>query len=426
MGITSRLRLRDKRVTGAAWMTVAAGISAFVALLSVPFITRIYEPATFGAFAFVLAFLGTLSAVSTGRYEMLCVVAPHTPEGEAEAGQAARLSARIALVAALLLATAMALWVLVFHRDLGGAAGLALFLLPLMLFTSGLGTIQTLMDNRRAYYRLMASLTVMKAVLVPLGQIGFGLINPSLISLLLPSVLLSVVTVGRFVYLIRRTPAPDRSYREFAKEHRRYPVFQVPAAIANGLSTNIFVFALTAAYSTATVGIFSLATRLSGIPSALFGGPMNTVYFREAARIAEDRQRARQLYLKTLGAVIGLALLAYAALIAAMPVLLKVLGPEWQQTPAMVIATIPLSLAGMLSAPPNSALIVYGRQGVLLVWRLVLIAAPPAAIIAGAQLGWPDTTSVLVAGLLLVTGVALYALWGLRLIKGSRVADVDS
>lgn len=410
-------RLKDDRVQGALWLALAAGLAGLLALVAVPFVTSLYLPATYGAYALVLAFGMVLSTLATGRYEMLCVVAPHDPNGERTSGTAARLAVGIDLASSGVVMM-LVLGFVAIRADSLTPDQQGLWLAgPVMMCLSGLAVVQSLVDTRRGNFRLLAFLTLIRAAGVPVGQVLMGQWWPNAWGLLLPTMVMGLVPVARLTFLIATSPRiPAVKYRDFAREHRKYPVYQVPAALANSLSTSTLLFSLTAAYSVASAGIFSVGTRISGFPATLIGGPVNSVYFREAARISNDRRRARRLYVRVTLLMAGAGVGCYLVLLLALPFLVGFLGPEWSQARVMIIATIPLGLAAIVSSTPNSTLITYGHQGLLLAWRVALISLPPLVVLGCAFFGIQDSVAVLAAGVVLLAGATLYAWRGVGVI----------
>lgn len=411
-------RWRDARVMGIGYLTFAAAISAGISIASVPLVTGLYSPISYGAFALVLAASATLSVVVTGRYEILCVVAAHDSAGEVEARTGLRLSVIIAVVICAGAWLVCGIVVLLWGPGMASEDEAAWFLTPPLVLLAALMSIQSVADTRHERYGLLAWLMIMRSLILAGGQIILGFFSPttlSLVTALALSYAPSAVRLGAVVWRDRGLAVLP--YRRVAHVHRRYPQYQVPAALANALSTNVMVFALGAAYGIASVALYSVATRLTSFPSSIVGGPVNTVYLREAARGSSEPVRSRRLYRQvnlTLG-LVGLAV--FAALLLVLPLVMLLLGPEWQQARGMIVATIPMGMALLITAPANSALVAFGRQAALLIWRVVLIAVPTGVILLGPAVGLGDTAAVASAGLSMLAGTGAFVLWSARVVS---------
>lgn len=278
-----------------------------------PVLTGIFTPDDFGALALVSAIAATLGTVVSGRYEMVCVVAPHDETGNAIARQGAIVAAGLSTVAAVLLMVA-SLVVLLGAGGFGKPPVVVLGI-PLLVALSGTADSQALYDTRLGNYGVLSAWHSQSPGCSHRAS-DLGTDGPLPRCAHCTTILFSGVPLVRLIWLIRRNSSPKHlSYRAFLNEYRKYPIYQVPAAIANTLSTNITIFALGAAYGVNSVGIYSIATRVTGAPSTIITGPVNTVYFREAARLSANRKKSIQIYG---GVVVGLlitGLLGFATLV---------------------------------------------------------------------------------------------------------------
>lgn len=418
-----RHALFDSRVQGAAWLSVASLISAAVAIIAVPMLTSLYSPDDFGALALMSAIAATIGTIVSGRYEMVCIVAPHDEDGNATARQAASVASWLSAAAGALF-TAISLVLLLGFSGLGKPA-IVLLGIPLLIALTGVAAAQSLFDTRLGNYGLLALLTVARSVGVVVGQIIWGHLNPSLAALIVPFLAFSALPLFRLAWLLRRYPKHNRmSTREFLRRYRTYPIYQVPAALANSLSSNITVFALGGAYGVASVGIYSIATRITTAPAAIVAGPVNTVYFREAARLSTDKRKSLRMYG---GVVLGLLIVGVVGFLAlallAKPIV-GLLGSDWVSATGMIYATLTMGLALFITAPANSALIAYGQQAQLLVWRVGLVIAPPILILLGPRLGWSDAVAVAAASLALLVGTGGYLWYGLTIVRRGNIQAI--
>ncbi len=416
--------LFDDRVQGAAWLSIASLISAVVAIVAVPMLTEIFTPDDFGALALMSAIAATAGTIASGRYEMVCIVAPHDEAGNATARQAASVASWLSVGAGALFA-GVSLFLYLGYGGLGRPS-VVVFGIPVLIALTGIGAAQVLLDTRLGNYGLLAVLTVLRSVGMVIVQVGWGQFYPSLSALIVPFIAFSAIPLVRLLWLLRLHPARNQMpTREFLRRYRTYPIFQVPAALANSLSSNIIVFALGGAYGVTSVGIYSIATRITSAPSAIVAGPVNTVYFREAARLSRDRRKSLQMYG---GVVVGLLVVGVAGFVLlaflTQP-LVGLLGSDWTGAAGMILATIPMGLALFITAPANSALIAYGQQAQLLAWRVGLVVTPPLLILFGPRLGWSDSAAVAAASVALLAGTIGYLLFGLRVVRRGEFQECD-
>lgn len=404
-------------------LTAMSIFSALVTILALPIITDLYEPSLYAQFALTLAAATVIATAASGRYETVCIVLPHTKDGDLEAWKTARLAALVALIVTMLLSL-LAFSLVAADLLIDPPDRLPFLATPLLVFLGALGTIQQSLDTRRANYRLLSGLGACQVTILVLGQVGLGYLNASIGALLLPLGLSFLPRVGRLIWLFISLPqdCPD-TYWALLLRHRRYPQLQVPAALANSLSNNIFLFALASAYGGGTVGVFAVALRVILFPSIVVTGPVNTVYFREASRVSQDTRLSLRMYRTITGVLLLLGVGVFALLAIASGPFASILGAEWSNAQDMILATIPMGLAALIGALPNSVLVSFGRQGQLLAWRLIIVALPPLVVLGGPPLGWSDVLAIGLASAVLLLCTLGYVAWGVKVIQKQPAAE---
>ena len=412
--------LRDPRVNGVGGLASAGMASSLIAVVLLPIVTRIYTPDQYAGYALALAASALLATVLSGRYEMACVVAPNDDSGDREAWKMARLALCLAIGCAIVLQIGIALAVATIASHLTEPTEVALLLLPLTTLAVAASSIQTLLDTRIGAYHTISLLLVARTAILCGLQILLGLSQPTTAGLLIPLVICQAPSLLRLLYLlVKKAPGPHAStFRQLAIRHKRYPQFQIWAAIANSLGFNLFVLALSISYDQLAVGLFAVASRIVLFPTAVITGPIRTVYFREASRRANAQTAGLSLYNRILLAlcIAGCAIYLLIALVT--PCLTAALGSDWSAAEIFIYASIPIGIASFIGAPANSALIVHGRQGGLLVWRLVLVASGPALILAAPAAGVSGAVAVGAASTGLLAATAAYAWWARRVFVG--------
>ena len=418
VGSLSRLT-KDRRITGTGSLASASLSSALIVIVTLPIVTRLYTPDQYAGYALGLAISSLLGTVISGRYEMVCVVAARNETGDREAWKVARLALLTATTGTCAIQIGVVLAVIIGVGNASSYLPLTLLLVPLLALLSAISTIQTLLDTRLGNYHLISGITAIRALMLAGLQITLGLLDASAATLLISLLLSFTPSVIRLTYLlVRRSPGREpRTLLQLASIHRRYPKFQIWAALANGLSFNLFILALAVAYGELTVGIFAVASRLILFPKSLVTGPVNTVYFQEAAKLAHKPEAGLRLYQRvtlTLS-VCGIAIFAIIALIT--PFLVRALGQDWLSAEPLIYASIPMALALFIGAPANSSLIVHDRQAALLAWRIFLVGLGPALIMLGPTMDYPDSIAVGLASVGLLLGTVVYAIWATRVFR---------
>jgi O-antigen/teichoic acid export membrane protein len=392
---------------------------ALVNVVSLPIITSIYGPGTYAQFALVLAVSSLLATAVSGRYEVGVIVLPHSAEGDGEAWKLARLATILTLLVTVLLQL-ISFIAVALGLGSGNYGNVAILLTPLATGLTAVSAIQTMMDSRRSRFQVISLLQIARVVILLGLQIGLGFYSPSAASLVIPLLLAGVPSAVRLTWLMSRFKSGSEfTYVQLAARHNRYPKFQVPAALANSMSVNAFTLGLAVAYGDISVGLFAVASRIVFFPSSLINLPINTVYLREASRVAGERSKARSYYQKTMLFLLVSGTLCFAVLALAIGPLTSLLGPDWTQAKDMTVAIIPLGLASFAGTLPNSALISYGRQKDLLFWRLVLALSAPVILLLGPALDLTYLESSALASWCVLFLSIVYSYWGVRIIRSA-------
>lgn len=416
-----RRLIQVRSLAGAGGLASAGLMSGLVVLLTLPVITRLYPPDQYAGYALALAISSLLATVVSGRYEMACVVAPQDAKGDREAWKVARLALLVSLVCCSLLQMSLASLVFVPRlRDLTGVDPVWLFL-PILVLLSAVQAIQTLLDTRLGRFALISMITVVRSVVLASLQIISGLLGPSEIGLILALAASMLPSCIRLCYLLaRKQPGTcPRSYSELARTYRRFPQYQIWAALANNLSLSVFIFFLAYTYGGVVVAIFAVASRIVLFPTTIITGPVNTVYLRQAAQLVDNPAAGFRSYRNLSFTLSGVGTAVYAVLAAIVPWIAGVLGPEWSGVSGYIYATVPMGLALFVSSLANSTLIVHARQPQLLAWRLVLVIAGPAILLIGVRIGAGAVLAVAVASIALLLGSAAFALWSTSVFRSS-------
>lgn len=362
-----RFVLADGLLTHSAKLGAGAAASLVIALVATPVLTRLYSPDAFGLLGVFSALLAVLSLVSTGRYEQAIAL----PEHDADALAVARVARRIVLVTSL----AAGLFLPFRHRiaDLLDRPDLALWLwtVPAGMWLSGEIQVASAWAVRRSQYGRVAGARVAQAVAAVTLQLSLVFAGPV--------ALLSGVLGGLAVQFgtLRRTgrgasAAGQQTIAGAAREHRRFPIYILPAALIDTLTLQLPAMLGAAWFGTAFVGFYTIAMRVLSLPATVMGGAFGQVFYQEFSRRASQPADARRLLFHTwlklaaLGAV-PLLLLAHFG----EPLFQLVFGPEWRTAGSIAVVVSPMVFAMLVSSPTSGALLVLGRQQ----WSPVFSAA---------------------------------------------------
>lgn len=243
-----------------------------IALLIYPMLTRIYTAEEHGMFALFMSIISITAIVSTGKYEMAVIL----PKEERKSLGLVKLSLSIALIFSVFLLLIIIPFHFTFAKWLGNSE-IKYWLLFVPLSSLLIAFFQTISVylNRRKRYRSMA-----------IGNLSQSLANSAVkvsTSQYIPSGggLISGAIVGQFTgavyYLFHLEKKEKRmlyeisrkELRQLASEYRLFPKFNLIHYVVNNFSSALPIFFFSSAFSSAQVGLYSLAFMMVNRPMNL-------------------------------------------------------------------------------------------------------------------------------------------------------------
>lgn len=432
IGLVRRIRSRvadspfSRGVTQLALATLAGQA---IILMAIPLLTRLYDPASFGVAGVFSSITAIFYPLSSLRYE-LAIPLPKPDE------DAANL-----LVLSLLLLFPTALLVAVFTRVIGPAlANLThspeiesyLWVVPVGLF--GVGALQAVISwaVRIRDYTAVARARIAQGVGLVLVQVGGGLAFsptvPWLVGGQLAGQSVGLVSVSRDAWArsrhLRHSVTRNRLW-EMARRYKRFPQVSVVSGLVGGLALFLPSVLLAATYGLAPAGNYSVATRVVGLPMALIGLSVASVYLGEASRAVRSspdglerihNRTVRGLFL--FGALPTMAIGVVAPFVAPW-----VLGPGWSEAGLFMLLLAPSYAAALVASPVSSTLVIAEQLGREAAWDALRVVLVVASIVVPYNLGWGIHLAIATLSAVMVLTYAALLLLTYRASKHAEIPD---
>lgn len=389
-----------------------------ILLLSLPVVTRLYDPEGFRLLAVFTALVGTFSVIACLRTEIAVPLAENDDDAANLLAIALTSLVGVTLVLLALASTAPALiagWV--------GTPEIAPYLWLVALSVGLTASYMALQfwATRMRRFGIIARTRVGQAAagagtMIGMGWLGFapvGLLLGNMLSLGAGSLSLAVQAWRNDREQLRLVSWKRMS--ETFRQYKRYPIFSTPEALANIAGVQIPILII-AALSGSEAGQLFLAMQVMAAPLALVGASVGQVY---ASRATEELRNGtlygftakmmRRLFL------IGVGPMALAA-IAAPFVFPIVFGAEWARAGVVVAWIAPWMLLQLMVSPVSMGLHVAGHQrtAMLLQFSGVFIRVVPLLFATRYAPAW----SVEVFAL---TGIAFYTVYYLAVVGAVRL-----
>jgi len=266
-----------------------------------PILTRIYTPEDFGLLALYMAIATIIAVIATGRYELAIML----PKKDEDAVHILLLSLMITVVISLI----SFLIAFFFNPQITKILGNQeisrwIYLVPGSILLIGFYNSLTYWTNRKKSYKKMAQNKVIQSGSMATMQVSLGLLKNSSSGLIVGWFFGQLIAVALLVRLVWREDKNKINKISilkiwgFAKRYKKFPLINSWSGLLNTASLQIPVILLTAFFSVAVTGFFSLAQRILQIPMTLLGSAIGQVYFEKASRLKNETSEVRRITLE--------------------------------------------------------------------------------------------------------------------------------
>ncbi|MGC9330436.1 MAG: lipopolysaccharide biosynthesis protein [Bacteroidales bacterium] len=369
-------------------------IAQLIPLLLTPVLTRIYTPADFGVFELFLSVSLILGAVANGRYELALVL----PDKKEDAWNLLGLGFIVSFVFSLVL------FILVgfFADPIAGWLNNTdikfwLFFVPLAVLMQGWFGLLRYYKTRKKCFKNISAANISRAS----SRTGFQLLIGILVNS--PAGLIIGQIIGFFVGVVMFLRKMDvkafynnltkQNIKQQAKRYKRFPMFTMPSTLANSASVNLTGILISAMYSIASVGFYSLANRVLGMPGTLIGQSLSNVYHKEAVDHRKKYGHAKVAFKSTLKKLLLIAFPLFLLIfLFAEDIFTVVFGEEWRVAGSYARILTPLFFIRLIVAPVSVTLSVFERQHISLLWQLGLLFLSLSVFAIAWIVSWPVET----------------------------------
>ncbi|MER8732567.1 lipopolysaccharide biosynthesis protein [Mesorhizobium sp. M1227] len=401
------------RAAGGVSAMAIAGQLTLVA--AIPVLARLYSPADFGIFTIYLSIVNILGAIAALRFE----ASLYGVKDNARAYVTVKLILLAVSVTSVLAFAAGLLWASIAPARVGHLA----WLVPLGMAGAGLVEAMNCWSLRAGLLRDFALGRLILPATMALLQLIFGLAHFGGESMVHAHILSQFIFIGllgsrilswKDLHGVAR--APWRTVFAVARREYKFPLFDIPSALASFAIINLPAILVGSLFGAAFAGYLGVAARLVTAPVTLIATPLSNVFVSEANKNSDRRH--------LLGTARGLLMLS--ACLTALPILalglaapyivVPLLGPPWVPAADIMTALAFMGAAQALATPLQDVPALLRRQELRLLVDSARTALVFGPLLAGAEAGWePLKVIYLMAagggvGFALKTAASLYIL----------------
>jgi O-antigen/teichoic acid export membrane protein len=397
--------------------TVATGTAAAQAISMIfsPIFTRLYGPDAYGLQGVFMSIAGILGSIAGMTYPVAIVL----PKSDPDAKGLAWLSIYIGISMAVLVMMVLYFFgpgVLAFLQSEEIAP--FMYLIPVSMFVSVVSAVLSQWLIRKKAFALTAKVTVWQMFIINTIKTGFGFSHPSAVVLIVSNTLGGLLGAGMMLLGLRRANKShqpvlnddaeiDSNIWALAKRHRDFPLLRTPQVLLNSLSHSLPIMMLATYFGPASVGFYSIASAVLGMPASLIGGSVMQVFYPRINEAIHRGEDAKSLIIKaTVGLVLS-GMLPFAIVIVAGPTLFGlVFGQKWQVAGVYAQWLSIWLFLQYINKPAVAAIPALRLQGGLLIYELFSTGTKVLALYLGFIYFKSDIAAI---ALFSVFGVIAYA-----------------
>lgn len=324
-------------------LVIGSIITQILAICISPVMTRIYSENQIGEYTIVLTAVSMFGSIICGRYDMSIVSEPDNRK----VFSLIKLSFFVTLFLSFIIGLGYTIYCFSINEMSIGCVTTFFSVFLLLLFT-GLGYILISYNNRNKEYKLMTSVQVIRevgrdVVLIVLGYLGagtYGLLIAQGVSVLL-GLHWQAKSLKKNINDVKKCKL--REVREVAVEHKKQPLFSVPASFANNYSYSVLNLFVNNMYGLDMLGYYSMSFRMLGLPLSLISVNVSKVFFEKAARDYDKSGNFRKIFLSTAGILLIIAIPMVILLVLFAPQVFELFfGKGWSKAGEFVRCLAPM------------------------------------------------------------------------------------
>ncbi len=387
----------------------ANALSQVVAVLLLPFVTRIYSEHDMGVLGLFLSVGGFLALFAGAKYEFAILLEKDHESAAAVFDLSFLLIFSFSLLITFILLVAGD-WIL---EGIGYDCLIPYsMMIPLFVFLSALGLTLTYWFNynkqftRTAIYNLeqVASNNILKLGLGLCASGPTSLIAANQISYVL-ALLLSFIRKRNSAGLFRFSYP---NMKRVAREHQKFPKYYLPHTIVNYFSANLAILMLSGNFDMKVIGIFSIAMMLGFRPIALISDSLEQVLSQNLAVRVNQRESILKSVYKLSFRIFVFSLPGFVILYFVLPWIIDFyLGDKWSEVAFYIRLLLPFFLLTLLCSPLSSIPSIVGSQGKALIVEVIRLAVRVLALLIGI---WLDSFVLAIA----LFSIASTLMWGVQ------------
>lgn len=355
-------------------LTMLSGsiISQIIIVLSSPILTRLFSTEEIGIFTVFLTVASLFIPIANFRYDLVLV--------KEKEKKALYELIRVCFTISYILISAIIIFIFIYsfnNSDFFGINIYFFYLLVPVIYFSSINNIFNSLSNKAKFYNVMSKVLIYKALGLTLMQIIMGIFKLGELSLIITYVLSLM-----FGYFIMRKKLSTEYQISFTYSFNKEIIvkyidqlrYSTPSILLNSLSFSLIIFIISILYSSHEVGLYSMTTRILGLPITVISLAFSKVFYERANESFHKYGEFRTIYLKSTLLLVGISLPIFVVLSFTSPIIFEVfLGENWREAGEYVAYLAPYYAIRLVVSCLSLSIIVINKQKFELILQSLFI-----------------------------------------------------
>jgi O-antigen/teichoic acid export membrane protein len=370
----SKLKPKSEFTYNVLTLMTGTTIAQAIPIAISPILTRIYTPEDFGLLALFVAIISIFGSIANGRYELAIML----PKKDEDAINIMALGFIITVTLSIVLLFSVLFFQhhiiqLLNNQDIAPW----LYLIPFSVFLIGCFNLLHYFNNRKKFYKDLAKATIYKSIGRAVIQLSFGFLQLGVLGLISGQIFSQIISNTKLFFNIKRLNLFAKISKVkiimLGKKYKDFPKFSIWAILANTLAQNLINILISSFYNIKTLGFYSLAQRLLGIPSSLIGSSIGQVFFQEATKEEQKTGNVLKTFNSTVKKLLFIAIPSFGILFFIIEDIFSfVFGEEWKVAGKYAQIIVPLFFVRFISNAVSSIYDIYHSLKLELIWQITV------------------------------------------------------
>jgi O-antigen/teichoic acid export membrane protein len=273
------------------FVTISGGaLAQVITFTTIPFVTRIYDPAVFGVISNINVLANFLVPLLTLSLPFAIVLIDSNKKAKLATSNIILFSLYVTLVLLL---------VLYIYYLLTQDINTLIFLSSALFLAFNLSNLNACqyLSIRNQWFKSYSIILISQSLLVAIFKIGFGYISPSIESMILAT-LLGVSLISLFTcinYKIKFYRIQFSSFLSILKEHKSLALFRTPQNLVANFNILMPVTFISYFYTVEDAGLYALARTAIMTPMNVIGKSISDVLYSQFSKLYMENKSIRTL-----------------------------------------------------------------------------------------------------------------------------------